>query len=111
MPKQCSCQNGGICLINGNCECGEFEGEFCQRSSTVSRQIIGRLGNGGLFALMLMLALLVCMGVVAILAVNMYKRKLLLFKKNEAADSSSVVSFRGNVISFSNPVLDQKHIV
>lgn len=56
-----------------------------------------------------MLAFLVCLGVVAILAVSMYKRKLLHIKKNQAADSG-VVSFHGNVISFSNPVLDQKHL-
>lgn len=96
--------------MDGTCDCGELEGEFCQRDSTVSRQLIGRLGSGGLFALLLMLALLVCLGVVAVLALSMYKRKLLLFKKNEAADNSSV-SFSGNVISFSNPVLDQKNIL
>lgn len=109
-PKQCNCQNGGKCLANGNCDCGDLEGEFCQKSSTVSRQLIGRLGGGGLFALLLMLSFLVCLGVVAALVVSMYKRKLLLFKKNEAADSGAV-SFHGNVISFSNPVLDQKHNV
>ena len=109
LPKQCSCQNGGKCLIDGTCDCGELEGEHCQKASTVSRQLIGRLGNGSLFALLLMLAFLVCLGVIAVLAMTMYKRKLLLFKKNEAASGSfgsSTVSFRGNMISFSNPVLD-----
>jgi len=45
MPKQCSCQNGGNCLLDGTCDCGDFEGEFCQKSSSVSRQLIGRLGG------------------------------------------------------------------
>ena len=82
-------------------------GEFCQKSSSVSRQLIGRLGSGGMFAMIMMLVFLLCLGTLAFLAVTMYRRKLLLFKKNEAADGS--VSFNGNVISFSNPVLESKH--
>uniref|UniRef100_A0A914E474 EGF-like domain-containing protein n=1 Tax=Acrobeloides nanus TaxID=290746 RepID=A0A914E474_9BILA len=107
MPKQCKCQNGGKCLLDGSCECvDEFEGEFCQKGSSVSKQLIGRLGNGGLLALMLMLAFLVLLGVLAFFAVTMYKKKLLLFKKNELADGS--VSFHDNIVSFSNPVLEHK---
>jgi len=97
------------CLIDGTCDCGELEGQYCQKASTVSRQLIGRLGNGSLFALLLMVAFLVCLGVMAVLAMTMYKRRMMLFKKNEAASGSfggSIVSFHGNVISFSNPVLD-----
>uniref|UniRef100_A0AC35G4G5 EGF-like domain-containing protein n=1 Tax=Panagrolaimus sp. PS1159 TaxID=55785 RepID=A0AC35G4G5_9BILA len=108
LPKQCKCQNGGKCLIGGTCVCNDnAEGEFCQKSSSVSRQLIGRLGSGGLFAMIMMLVFLLCLGTLAFLAVTMYRRKLLLFKKNEAADGA--VSFNGNVISFSNPVLDSKH--
>ncbi|VDM94601.1 unnamed protein product, partial [Onchocerca ochengi] len=39
IPKQCECQNGGICQLNGYCDCGDFEGEQCQKGSTVSRQV------------------------------------------------------------------------
>lgn len=39
MPIQCACQNGGVCQLDGTCDCGEFEGETCQRPSTVSRQV------------------------------------------------------------------------
>lgn len=109
LPKQCACQNGGKCQVDGTCNCGDLEGEFCQKASTVSRQVIGQLGNGSLFALILMLAFLLCLGVIAVLAMTMYKRKMLLFKKNEAEGGgfgNSVVSFHGNVISFSNPTLD-----
>uniref|UniRef100_A0A914DZH1 EGF-like domain-containing protein n=1 Tax=Acrobeloides nanus TaxID=290746 RepID=A0A914DZH1_9BILA len=39
MPKQCKCQNGGTCLLDGSCECAdEFEGELCQKGSSVSKQ-------------------------------------------------------------------------
>uniref|UniRef100_A0AC34G459 EGF-like domain-containing protein n=1 Tax=Panagrolaimus sp. ES5 TaxID=591445 RepID=A0AC34G459_9BILA len=108
LPKQCKCQNGGKCLIGGTCVCNDnAEGEFCQKSSSVSRKLIGRLGSGGMFAMIMMLIFLLCLGTLAFLAVTMYRRKLLLFKKNEAADGA--VSFNGNVISFSNPVLDSKH--
>lgn len=72
----------------------------------MSRQLIGRLGGGGLFALLLMLSFLACLGAIAFLAVSMYRRKLFLYKKNQADDNSSV-SFHGNVISFSNPVLEK----
>lgn len=51
-----------------------------------------------------MLAFLVCLGVVAGLLMIMYKRWD-LFKKKEAGGNYSV-SFHGNVVSFSNPVLD-----
>jgi hypothetical protein len=109
VPKQCNCQNGGKCLVTGVCVCGEFEGEQCQKSSTVSRQLIGRLGGGGLFALLLMLSFLVCLGAVAFLAFSMYKKKLLQYKKNEAADSSSVSYHSGGFpsLSFSNPVIEK----
>lgn len=106
MPKQCNCQNGGICRLDGTCDCGEFEGELCQRGSTVSRQLIGRFGTNAALALLLFIALIVCLSLVAFVAVKLYKKRLLLFKKNEAADGA--VSFHGNVISFSNPVLDHK---
>lgn len=39
IPKQCECQNGGICQLDGYCDCGDFEGEKCQKGSTVSRQV------------------------------------------------------------------------
>lgn len=39
MPKQCLCQNGGACKLDGTCDCGDFEGEFCQKAPTVSRQV------------------------------------------------------------------------
>jgi hypothetical protein len=51
-----------------------------------------------------MLGLLLCLGVLAVLAMTLYKKRVMLFKKNELADGT--VSFRGNVISFSNPVLE-----
>lgn len=105
-PKQCKCENGGRCLIDGNCNCGEFEGEFCQKGSTVSKQLIGRLGSGGIFAMLLMLVMLIFLGVVTVLAMTMYKKRSLFNKKNELADGT--VSFRGNVISFGNPVLENK---
>lgn len=104
LPKQCQCQNGGKCLLDGTCDCGDLEGEFCQKGSTVSRQLIGRLGPGGLSAMLVMFGFLLCLGVLAVLAMTMYKKRVLLFKKNELADGT--VSFRGNVISFSNPVLE-----
>lgn len=55
--------------------------------------------------MLMMFAMLICLGVLAVLAMTMYKKKVLLFKKNEMADGTTV-SFRGNVISFSNPVLE-----
>lgn len=30
--------------MDGTCDCGDFEGEFCQKPSSVSRQLIGRFG-------------------------------------------------------------------
>lgn len=39
VPKQCECENGGICQLDGSCDCGDFEGEKCQKGSTVSRQV------------------------------------------------------------------------
>lgn len=57
--------------------------------------------------MLLMFAMLLCLGILAVLAMTMYKKRLLLFKKNELADGT--VSFRGNVISFSNPVLEAHH--
>ena len=59
-----------------------------------------------------MFSLLVCLGVMTVLAMLIYKRKILLDKKRQAAGEgasslgASVVSFHGNVISFSNPVMD-----
>ncbi|KAI6241467.1 EGF-like domain-containing protein [Aphelenchoides fujianensis] len=107
LPKQCNCENGGRCMLDGACDClDEFEGEFCQKGSTVSRQLIGRLGSGGLFAMLFMFFLLVVLGGIAVLIMGTYKKRLLVFKKNELADGA--VSFRGNVISFGNPVLDHE---
>ncbi|VDM63960.1 unnamed protein product [Angiostrongylus costaricensis] len=40
MPRQCNCVNGGICKLDGSCECSsDFEGENCQKSNTVSRKV------------------------------------------------------------------------
>uniref|UniRef100_A0A1I7WL86 DUF2905 domain-containing protein n=1 Tax=Heterorhabditis bacteriophora TaxID=37862 RepID=A0A1I7WL86_HETBA len=69
-------------------------------------QLIGRISENLLGAILLLLALFACIGLVSFLGVNLYRKRILLNKKNEAADSS--VSFHGNVISFSNPVLDSK---
>lgn len=104
LPSQCSCQNGGVCQLDGTCDCGDFEGELCQKGSTVSRQLIGRFGPNALLALLLLLSFLVSTGILALIAMSLYKRRMLLFKKNEAADGA--VSFHGNVISFTNPVLE-----
>lgn len=30
--------------MDGTCDCGDFEGEFCQKPSSVSKQLIGRFG-------------------------------------------------------------------
>ncbi|VDD90121.1 unnamed protein product, partial [Enterobius vermicularis] len=106
VPKQCLCQNGGACKLDGTCDCGDFEGEFCQKAPTVSRQLIGFSSTNAALIFLLLAALIVCLGMVAFFAVNIYKKRVLLFKKNEDADGT--VSFHGNVISFSNPVLDQK---
>uniref|UniRef100_A0A183I4W0 EGF-like domain-containing protein n=1 Tax=Onchocerca flexuosa TaxID=387005 RepID=A0A183I4W0_9BILA len=106
IPKQCECQNGGVCQLNGYCDCGDFEGEQCQKGSTVSRQLIGRFGSNALLAALLFVSLLICVAMMALVGTNLYRKRLLLFKKNEAADGA--VSFHGNVISFSNPVLDPK---
>lgn len=107
IPRQCSCVNGGICKLDGSCECSsDFEGENCQKSNTVSRKLIGRISENLLLALFFLLALFVCIGLVGFFAVNMYRKRALLSKKNEAADST--VSFHGNVISFSNPALENK---
>ncbi|KAI6192728.1 EGF-like domain-containing protein [Aphelenchoides besseyi] len=107
LPKQCACENGGRCMLDGACDClDDYEGEFCQKGSTVSRQLIGRLGSGGLFAILFMFFLLVVLGGITVLIMSTYKKRLLIFKKNELADGA--VSFRGNVISFSNPVLDHE---
>ncbi|EJW74080.1 hypothetical protein WUBG_15012, partial [Wuchereria bancrofti] len=107
IPKQCECQNGGICQLDGYCDCGDFEGEQCQKGSTVSRQLIGRFGSNALLAALLFVSLLACcIALMVLVGTNLYRKRLLLFKKNEAADGA--VSFHGNVISFSNPVLDPK---
>ncbi|CAJ0930175.1 unnamed protein product, partial [Mesorhabditis belari] len=106
MPKQCTCENGGICELSGECKCpADFEGQLCDRSSSVSKQIIGRLSENILLAFLLLLALLAAIGLIAFFGVTMYRKRVLLHKKNEAADGS--VAFHGNVISFSNPVLDK----
>jgi hypothetical protein len=42
IPKECHCTNGGICRLDATCDCGDMEGDFCQKGSTVSRQIIGK---------------------------------------------------------------------
>uniref|UniRef100_A0A183BS53 EGF-like domain-containing protein n=1 Tax=Globodera pallida TaxID=36090 RepID=A0A183BS53_GLOPA len=115
-PKQCSCQNGGICTASGTCKCGDFEGEFCQKQSSVTRQLIGRLGNGAYYALLLMFSMLMCLGVLTVIVVLIYKKKILMDKKRQAAGDggsslgASVVSFHGNVISFSNPVMDDRRL-
>ncbi|RCN53216.1 Low-density lipoprotein receptor domain class A [Ancylostoma caninum] len=107
MPKQCTCTNGGKCRLDGSCGCTpDFEGENCQKSSTVSRKLIGRISENLLLALFLLLVLFACVGLVGFVGMNLYKKRALLSKKNEAADSS--VSFHGNVISFSNPALESK---
>jgi hypothetical protein len=54
--------------------------------------------------MLLMFGTLLLLGVLAVLAMTLYKKRMLVFKKNELADGT--VSFRGNVISFSNPVLE-----
>lgn len=56
----------------------------------------------------MLLALLACVGLLAFAAISLYKRRALLMKKSEAGDGA--VSFNGNVISFSNPVLDAKQV-
>lgn len=61
-----------------------------------------------ILAIALLLMLTACLVLVAFIAVGIYKKRLLLFKKTEAAESG--VSFHGNVISFSNPVLDHKPV-
>uniref|UniRef100_A0A0K0FI56 Low-density lipoprotein receptor-related protein (inferred by orthology to a C. elegans protein) n=1 Tax=Strongyloides venezuelensis TaxID=75913 RepID=A0A0K0FI56_STRVS len=106
MPQQCKCENGGICMINGLCDCGDMEGEYCQKGSSVTKQLIGSFRSGALIGILLMILALIGMGVIAFLAINAYQKKWLLFKKKEGNDPS--VSFSGNVISFSNPVLENK---
>uniref|UniRef100_A0A914WZW9 Uncharacterized protein n=1 Tax=Plectus sambesii TaxID=2011161 RepID=A0A914WZW9_9BILA len=78
VPKECPCTNGGTCRIDATCDCGDMEGDYCQKGSTVSRQII----------------------------VLLYRRRVLFFKKKEAAGGA--VSYHGNVVSFTNPVLEHK---
>lgn len=41
VPKACPCTNGGMCRVDATCDCGDMEGDYCQKGSTVSRQIIG----------------------------------------------------------------------
>ncbi|MFH4982493.1 hypothetical protein AB6A40_009202 [Gnathostoma spinigerum] len=108
LPKQCDCQNGRVCRLDGTCDCGEFEGDLCQKPSTVSRQLIGRFGTNWILALLLIGSLLACLVLIVVIAVNLHRKRMLLFKKNEAADGS--VAFHGNVISFSNPTLDHKNV-
>ncbi|CAJ0568186.1 unnamed protein product, partial [Mesorhabditis spiculigera] len=106
MPKQCNCVNHGRCQLDGTCQCpNEFEGEFCQTASTISKQIIGRIWENVLLSLLLLLAVLAALGLVGFFAVMLWKKRSLLQKKNDAADGA--VAFHGNVISFSNPVLDK----
>ncbi|MCP9261045.1 Low-density lipoprotein receptor-related protein [Dirofilaria immitis] len=81
IPKQCECQNGGICQLNGYCDCGDFEGEHCQKGSTVSRQLIGRFGSNALLAALLFVSLLACVVLMALVGTNLYRKRLLLFKK------------------------------
>lgn len=71
-------------------------------------QLIGRFGSNALLAALLFVSLLACVALMALVGTNLYRKRLLLFKKNEAADGA--VSFHGNVISFSNPVLDPKPV-
>ncbi|UMM10088.1 hypothetical protein L5515_000020 [Caenorhabditis briggsae] len=107
MPKQCKCTNGGKCRLDGSCECtSDFEGDLCDKESSVSRRIIGTLSENFFTVLLYILAFLAAFGLIGFIGLNVYKRRQLLFKKNEAADGS--VSFHGNVISFSNPVLESK---
>lgn len=109
MPKQCKCTNGGKCRLDGSCECtSDFEGDQCEKESSVSRKIIGTLSENFITVLLYILAFLFAFGLIGFCALNLYKRRQLLFKKNEAADGS--VSFHGNVISFSNPVLENKQV-
>ncbi|CAI4230259.1 unnamed protein product [Auanema sp. JU1783] len=107
MPKQCKCQNGGVCRLDGSCDCSsDFEGELCQKGSSVSRKLIGQLSENLLLGILLILMVFAGIGIVSFMGVTLYKKRALLSKKSEATDGT--VSFHGNVISFSNPVLDGK---
>ncbi|KAL3109983.1 hypothetical protein niasHT_017356 [Heterodera trifolii] len=66
--------------------------------------------------LLLLFSMLVCLGMLTVIVLLMYKKKILLDKKRQAAGDgtsslgASVVCFHGNVISFSNPVLDDRRL-
>ncbi|KAL3095658.1 hypothetical protein niasHT_029161 [Heterodera trifolii] len=101
-PKQCLCQNGGICTAAGTFM-QMFLFSFSNR-------------NGAYYALLLVFSMLMCLGMLTVIVLLMYKKKILLDKKRQAAGDgtsslgASVVSFHGNVISFSNPVLDDRRL-
>ncbi|GMT30081.1 hypothetical protein PFISCL1PPCAC_21378, partial [Pristionchus fissidentatus] len=109
-PKQCKCTNGGLCSLEGTCTClPDFEGEHCEAGSSVSRQLIGRLSGSILMGILVFLALAGALGLAAFGGMQLYKKNLLFAKKREAADDTSgVVAFHGNVVSFSNPALETK---
>ena len=58
-----------------------------------------------LLPLLLLFIIITAMGGVAY---YMYRRRILLFKKELA--SSSSVSYHSNVVSFTNPVMEQKMV-
>lgn len=106
-PKQCDCENGGKCRLDGTCECSHlYEGDRCEKDSTVSRKLIGRISENFLTFLLVLLALFFAGGLIGFVGVNLYRKRQFLTKKNDVNDGS--VSFHGNVISFSNPVLESK---
>ncbi|PAV62586.1 hypothetical protein WR25_26419 isoform C [Diploscapter pachys] len=106
MPRQCSCTNGGTCKLDGTCICtSDFEGENCDRDSSVSRKLISTLSSNVLLAILLLLVIIAASGVIFFVGMHLIRKRRLLAKK-EGDDGT--VSFHGNVISFSNPALESK---
>ncbi|CDW53518.1 Low-density lipoprotein receptor-related protein [Trichuris trichiura] len=80
-PARCACQNGGFCRFDGSCVCTEeFEGINCHIRAAESKYPIENDNSG----------------------------KLLLFQFNiRKKETTSSVSYHGNIVSFENPMLDE----
>jgi low density lipoprotein-related protein 2 len=112
--SSCPCINGGRCLLNTltspySCDCSPFGfgGTRCETRTDATKQPFAHTTKGTVeLVVVVLIGVLIIVGALAAVGFFLYRRRLLFFKKKEMA--SSTVSYHGNVVSFTNPVLEHK---
>ena len=104
-PVDCRCANGAKCKNDGTCVCiGGDSGTACDVGGPESERVAQGSSNIALPVVLTLVVLALLIGIIVTI-VYLHKERKLFFKKKTAAGTDSV-SYHGNVVSFTNPVME-----